>query len=171
MPTEALMQFVESWGAMGVLWGINRSMARVHALLIVSGDPVGLDEIAAALRISRGNASMCLKELRNWGVIRKVLVSGDRKDYYVVESDVWHMFFRIATERKKREFDPALEALRQVRASDEAAAEPVRARLAEMEQLLATVDRIGAKFLEGEDASKTLLQFLTRQLLPDATRP
>jgi len=84
-------RFIESWGSMGVLWGINRSMARIHALLVTMDEPVDLDQVAQRLNISKGNVSMCLKELRNWGVIQRVNISGDRRDYYVVESDVWRI--------------------------------------------------------------------------------
>ena len=101
MESDEFNRFIESWGSMGVLWGINRSMARIHAYMILSDEPVDLDKIAKKLNVSRGNASMCLKELRNWGVIQRIHISGDRRDFYVAESDVWKMFFRIAVERKR----------------------------------------------------------------------
>ena len=111
LPPETVQRFVEAWGAMGSLWGINRSVARVHALLMASEEPLSLDEIADRLLISKGNASMSLRELRTFGVVRQVEVAGDRRDFYVTEPDVWTMFFRILRERKRREFDPALDAI------------------------------------------------------------
>lgn len=158
---EAIDEFIETWGAMGVLWGINRSMARVHALILVSDEPLCLDDIATRLQISRGNTSMSLRELRNWGVIRRANVAGDRKDFFVAEPDTWTVFFRIASERKKREFDPALRALRHVLNSREpACGETVRARLGEMEKLLSTVNRIVANALSDEGKAKSLFRFI-----------
>jgi DNA-binding transcriptional regulator GbsR (MarR family) len=166
MGETELKQFVEAWGAMGVLWGINRSMARVHALLIVSERPLTIDDVSEQLSISRGNASMSLKELRSWGVARKVNVSGERRDYFLVEQDTWSMFFRIATERKRREFDPALDALRAVQNSgDFEASGAVQQRLTEMSRLLETVDGIARRFLADEGSSKLMLQFLAGQFL------
>jgi DNA-binding transcriptional regulator GbsR (MarR family) len=171
MTPEAVQKLVDSWGAMGVLWGINRSMARVHALLIASDEPLSLDEISEQLEISRGNASMCLKELRNWRVIQRVHKPGDRRDYYVPEQDVLRMFFRIATERKKREFDPALAAVRQaLQLSPEQMSDEVRARLQDMEELLSSVDELGRRFLADEDAARGILKFLTDLRLPKDVR-
>jgi HTH-type transcriptional regulator, glycine betaine synthesis regulator len=154
-------EFVESWGSMGVLWGINRSMARVHALLIVSHEPIGLEEVCEELEISRGNASMCLKELRNWGVARRVHISGDRRDYYVTESDVWSMFFKILVQRKKREFDPALQTVREALTTlDDSTNSDVGARLSQMEDLLSTIDSVTERFLIDEGSSRSMLRFL-----------
>ncbi len=168
MDARTVERFVESWGSMGVLWGINRSMARIHALLLASEEPLGLDEIATRLQISRGNTSMCLKELRSWEVIQRVHLPGDRKDYYVSESDVWSMLFRIAAERKRREFDPALASVRDALASSEDDGGPVLERLQQMEELLGTMDRVGTQFLGNEATSRAMLQFLTGQI-PDSS--
>jgi DNA-binding transcriptional regulator GbsR (MarR family) len=155
-------RFIESWGAMGVFWGINRSMARIHALLVTRDEPIDLDQVAERLNISRGNASMSLKELRNWGVIRRVHVSGDRRDFYEVEPDVWKMFFRIAFERKKREFDPALHVLRQLLSEADYRRNPkVQDRLKEMEELLSMADRMLSSALAGEEKGKHMLNFFT----------
>jgi DNA-binding transcriptional regulator GbsR (MarR family) len=158
---EEFDRFVEAWGSMGVLWGINRSMARIHAYLLLSNEPVDLDTIAGYLHISRGNASMSLKELRNWGVIRRIQFSGDRKDYYVCEEDMWRMFFLIAGERKKREFDPAINSLRHLLAEEEVGENTkVGKRLNHMEELLSTMDRLLGTFLESEKKSKSMLTFI-----------
>ncbi len=154
--------FIESWGSMGVLWGINRSMARIHALLLLSPEPIDLDLVSARLNISRGNASMCLKELRNWGVIHRVHQPGDRRDFYLVESDTWKMFLRIAVERKKREFDPALHAMRHLLSEgDGVQDDAVRDRFTRMEELLSTVDRTMNRLLEDEGKGTQVLSLLT----------
>ena len=160
MKTEYLDELVEIWGEMGSMWGINRSMARVHALLIGSDRPRSLDEISDRLEISRGNASMALKELRAWGVARRVREAGDRRDYYISEPDVWNMFFRIARERKRRELDPALESLRRALAApDLGASDEVRKRLQQMEDLLATGDRVLERLLGDERQARALIAF------------
>jgi DNA-binding transcriptional regulator GbsR (MarR family) len=154
-------RFIESWGAMGVLWGINRSMARIHAFLLTSEDPMDLDTISESLQISRGNASMCLKELRNWGIIQRVHAAGDRHDYYVAEPEALKMFFRIARERKKREFDPALHAVRLLLAEgDTEKQQTVHRRLTGIERLMTTIDRIVNKCLEDEKMTKAVLNIL-----------
>jgi HTH-type transcriptional regulator, glycine betaine synthesis regulator len=162
MDGQPAERFVEAWGSLGVLWGINRSMARIHALLVLADEPIDLDTLSQRLNISRGNASMSLKELRHWGVIQRVHRADDRRDFYVVESDVWTMFFRIARERKKREFDPALHSLRDLLSEGATEKNPkVHARLEAMESLLSTADRFMGRFLESEEKSKGLLGFLS----------
>ena len=168
MDQDAVDRFVESWGSMGVLWGINRSMARIHALLIASDEPMALDTIAKRLQISRGNTSMSLKELRSWGVIQRVHLPGDRRDHYITDDDVWTMLFRILSERKKREFDPALSAVREtLEALPEGADSGPRRRLTQMEDLLSTMDRVMAQALADEARSRAMLQFVTAPLPRD----
>ncbi len=155
---------------MGMLWGINRSMARIHALLIATEEPVTLDDICEELQISRGNASMSLKELRSWRVIQRVHVPGDRRDFYVTEQDVWSMFFRIVDERKRREFDPAIGAVRQALDASGDSDSKVRGRLEQMGELLNIMDRVLSHALSDEKRSHALLQLATKMLgLDDAT--
>lgn len=161
MNDQHLDTLIDLWSEMGTVWGINRSMARVHALLIASDGPLSLDEIADHLDISRGNASMALKELRAWGVVRRVRSSGDRRDFYRPEPDVWKMFFRIGRERKRRELDPVLGSLRDLLAAADLEASPeVRRRLEQMEELLSTGDRLLRQFLRDERTSRAMLAFL-----------
>lgn len=163
--SPAASQFVESWGSLGVLWGLNRSMARIHALFLVSDDPIELDQVAKVLNISRGNASMCLKELRNWGVIQRVHKPGDRQDYYVAEPDVWTTFFRIAVERKKREFDPALNNLRHLLSEEDFSESPrTQKRLEEMEDLFSTANTILGALLSNEKTGRKAVALLSRIL-------
>jgi len=158
-PTDTAQRFVEAWGAMGSLWGINRSVARVHALLMASEEPLSLDEIAERLQISKGNASMSLRELRTFGVIRQVEVPADRRDFYVTEPDVWTMFFRILKERKRREFDPALDAIRGL-VGDPVGSAAVRERLEQMADLLTTMEGVANRFLQDPQSSRSALAFV-----------
>lgn len=168
MKREPVETFIESWGTMGALWGINRSMARIQALLIVSEEPLHLDQIAETLSISRGNASMSLKELRNWGVIHRVHVAGDRRDYFVPESDMWTMFFRIGKERKRREFDPVLSSLRALLAKENAVqGARSRARLVQAEAIASTVNRMAEIALADEGKARNIFGFFTEFLLKD----
>jgi DNA-binding transcriptional regulator GbsR (MarR family) len=157
---DTVQQFVEAWGAMGALWGINRSVARVHALLMATEGHLSLEEISARLQMSKGNASMSLRELRTFGVVRQVEVPGDRRDFYVTEPDVWTMFFRILKERKRREFDPAVEAIRSLVERAGAAGE-VRGRLEQMADLLETADAVMARFLGDPQSSRAALAFMS----------
>lgn len=113
--TEARQQFIQSWGVFGSSWGINRTMAQIHALLLVAPEPMNADEVMEALQVSRGNANMNIRELINWGIVEKVLKPGDRKEYFVAEKDIWKVAMRIMRERKKRELDPVLQTLEQIR--------------------------------------------------------
>lgn len=101
-------EFVAQWGVMGTQWGINRTMAQIHALLITSADALSTDEVMEALAISRGNAHTNLKELVSWGLLRIVTRKGERKEFFEAEKDVWEIFRRIVEQRKRRELDPAL---------------------------------------------------------------
>ncbi|HEX9240798.1 MAG TPA: hypothetical protein VF875_00005, partial [Anaeromyxobacter sp.] len=108
---------------------------------------------------SKGNASMSLRELRTFGVVRQVEAPGDRRDFYVTEPDVWTMFFRILRERKRREFDPALEAIHRL-VEAPGASGAVRGRLEQMADLLATMDGVASRFLENPDSSRSALAFV-----------
>ena len=168
MPSEELDRFIESWGSMGILWGINRSMARIQALLMTAEEPLDAETISSRLNISRGNASMCLKELRSWGVVQRVHQSGDRRDFYQLEPDIWTMIYRIARERKAREFDPAFHALRHLMAeTDTEGSEAVHQRLTQLEEILSKVDRVMGRVLKNETMSKTMLDFVGSSFLKD----
>ncbi|MBX3740498.1 MAG: transcriptional regulator [Akkermansiaceae bacterium] len=108
---KARDEFVAQWGALGTQWGINRTMAQIHALLITAPAPLSTDEVMEDLQISRGNAHTNLKELVAWGLIRTVLRKGERREFFEAEKDVWQMFIIIARERKRREIEPAVNIL------------------------------------------------------------
>lgn len=112
--TEAKQQFVQSWGVLGSQWGINRTMAQVHALLLIAEKPMSTDDVMEGLNISRGNANMNIRELMDWGLVDKVIISGDRKEYFSADKDIWRVATRIMAQRKKRELDPMLKVLNQL---------------------------------------------------------
>ncbi|MFN8244304.1 MAG: MarR family transcriptional regulator [Ferruginibacter sp.] len=111
---EAKAQFISNWGAFASHWGINRTMAQIHALLLVSPDPLTQDEIMDQLNISRGNVNMNTRELIDWGLVQRVLIPGERKEFFNAEKDIWKVATQIVRERKKRELDPMLKLLSQL---------------------------------------------------------
>jgi DNA-binding transcriptional regulator GbsR (MarR family) len=162
---EVIDQFVDAWGAMGSFWGVNRSVARVHALLLASSRPWTLDEISERLRISKGNASTSLKELRSWNVVRKIFKPGERKEFFLSEPDAWQMFFSIVRERKRREFDPILASLREAMAlAGEAPREIDINRLTQLEQMLATFESLAGRLLSSEERAKALISLFEGKL-------
>jgi DNA-binding transcriptional regulator GbsR (MarR family) len=110
---DAQDQFVLEWGKMSSSWGINRTMAQIHALLFVTGEALDMNDIMDRLQISRGNASMNLRELMDWGIVKRFRRPGDRKDTYSSETDPYQMFLRVVRERKRREIDPTADAIRE----------------------------------------------------------
>jgi len=108
---EARQQFISSWGAFGTHWGINRTMAQIHALLLVSPDPLTQDDMMEELNISRGNTNMNIRELINWGLVERVILPGERKEYFTAEKDIWKVVKQIVKERKKRELEPMMQLL------------------------------------------------------------
>jgi DNA-binding transcriptional regulator GbsR (MarR family) len=116
---QAREEFVGQWGALGTQWGINRTMAQIHALLMTAPQPLSTDEVMEELQISRGNAHTNLKELVAWGLVRIVVRKGDRREYFEAERNVWKIFTTVARERKRREIDPALVVLRRCAAESE----------------------------------------------------
>lgn len=105
---QAKAAFIDQWGAMSSSWGIPRSMAQVHAVLLVSHEALNTDDIMSATKFSRGNVSMSVKDLVEWGLIYKVFKSGDRRDYYEAEKDMWIVMRRIIAERKRKELSPVI---------------------------------------------------------------
>jgi DNA-binding transcriptional regulator GbsR (MarR family) len=137
-------RFVLHWGEMGTSWGVNRSVAQIHALLYLSETPLTAEDIADRLGMARSNVSTSLRELLSWSLIRRVHAMGDRRDYYEAEADMFEMVRRIAQGRKAREIDPALTVLRScvAEAKIDAAVPPdVRKRLTAMLDFTETVDR------------------------------
>src|SRR5215203_1590929 len=115
--TPVVQKFILHWGEMGTRWGINRTVAQIHALLYLSEKPLHAEEIAETLGVARSNVSTSIRELQNWGIVRVAHVMGDRRDHFESMKDVWEMFRTILDERKKRETDPTLHLLRESVAS------------------------------------------------------
>ncbi|WP_119793082.1 GbsR/MarR family transcriptional regulator [Flavobacterium anhuiense] len=111
---EAKNKFVQTWGALGSQWGINKTMAQIHALLMVSNEAVSMEDIMEELQISRGNASMNLRALMDWGIVYKEFKAGERKEFFTAEKDLDELAVKISRERSKREIKPTLKILKEV---------------------------------------------------------
>lgn len=154
---EAQDLFIRRWGEMGQTWGINRTMAEIHALLYVTAQPLCTDDVMERLNISRGNASMSLRALCDWGIIRRMHKRGERREYFESLSDVWEMFSIIIAERKRREMDPVLETIRQCqhmldestlgKAARTEAVILTRQRLEGMEEFMGVSNKIFQQFI------------------------
>lgn len=112
---EAKDKFIQGWGQLGASWGINRTMSQINALLMISTKPMSTDEIMEELNISRGNANMNLRELISWGVVRKSFIPGDRKEYFYSLKDMWEVARLVSRERKRRELEPLLQMLNEIK--------------------------------------------------------
>lgn len=112
---EAKEKFIQAWGALGSNWGINRTMAQVHALLLISPESLSADEIMETLNISRGNANMNLRALIDWGLVSKEHRSGERREYFFAEKDIWQVAQQVIIERRKRELKPVMKVLEEVK--------------------------------------------------------
>jgi len=149
---EAQDRFVAAWGQMASTWGISRTMAEAHALLYISGEAMCTDDVMGRLEISRGNASMSLRALLDWGIVSRTHKRGDRKEYFVAEQDVWDMFRAIVRERLKREVDPLLVSLHETRdlTRKETATLGIDAhnvRLDEMLAFFSMAEKLGQRFV------------------------
>jgi len=132
--TPVQQKFILHWGEMGTRWGINRTVAQIHALLYIAPKALNAEEIATTLSVARSNVSNSLRELQGWGIVKLVHVLGDKRDHFESMKDVWEMFRVVLDERKKREIDPTLTILRECIAEAEKSKEPdyTRARLREL---------------------------------------
>ncbi len=154
-------RFVLHWGEMGTAWGVNRSVAQIHALLFLSDEALTAEDIAERLAMARSNVSMSLRELLAWNLIRRVPAMGDRRDFFEAEADMLEMVRRIAAGRKAREIDPALSVLRACVAdakSDARMSPAVRKRLRDMLEFTETVDQSFEEIMQLPAA--TLLKLL-----------
>ena len=134
--------FILHWGEMGTNWGVNRSVAQIHALLYLSDRPINAEEISETLKLARSNVSTALKELQSYGIVRRQHVTGDRRDHFIAEIDLWELLMRISAERKRREIDPTIELLAQLKdriAERKDVPEHVRHRIARMHEFISTL--------------------------------
>jgi len=134
--------FILHWGEMGTNWGVNRSVAQIHALLYLSDRPIHAEEISETLKLARSNVSTALKELQSYGIVRRTHVADDRRDHFVAETDLWDLLMRISAERKRREVDPTIELLGRLKAQIEGrkdVPEHVRLRIGRMHEFISTL--------------------------------
>ena len=139
--TAVQQNFILHWGEMGTRWGVNRTVAQVHALLYLSPHPLNADDIIEMLGVARSNVSTSLKELQSWGIVKLVHVLGDKRDHFESMKDVWEMFRLVMDERKKREFDPTMRVLHECMVEaekDRATDEYTEARLRELYKFFET---------------------------------
>ena len=148
-------QFVLHWGEMGTIWGVNRTVAQIHALLFLSERPLHAEEIAEALSVARSNVSTSLRELINFNLVRTVHLLGDRRDHFETSKDVWELFRTVVRERKAREFDPTVGMLKELVADPAFASEPAdaRTRVKETLALMGALSAWGDEMLRLEPAT------------------
>lgn len=143
--SQPMHSFIRHWGEMGGRWGVNRSVAQIHALLYLADEPLPADGIVETLKIARSNVSNSLRELQNFGLVDLVHIDGDRRDHFMARKDPWEMLLAIVEERKRREIDPALGMLRgcvDAAAADDTTPESARRRLDDMLHLLQQLDTL-----------------------------
>src|SRR5437879_5605137 len=166
-------RFVDLWDTMSSLWGISPTMARIHGLLYITGAALSMDDIMARLAISRGNVSMNLSKLVEWGLVRRVHKRGDRRDYYESLSDVWEMFTLVANQRKRREIDPIISTLRRCQeelsverlgalADEDAARERFR-RVDDLFTFLTLMDSLAQRFFETHRGLRAAVELLAQK--------
>src|SRR3954451_2667424 len=134
--------FILHWGEMGTNWGVNRSVAQIHALLYLSDRPINAEDISDTLKLARSNVSTALKELQSYAIVRRTHVAGDRRDHFVAETDLWELLMRISAERKRREVDPTIELLARLKdqiAERKDVPEHVRQRIDRMHEFISTL--------------------------------
>ena len=141
--SPTLSRFVVHWGEMGTRWGVNRTVAQIHALLYIGGRPMHAEEIADTLEVARSNVSNSLRELQGWGLVKLVHLSGDRRDHFETSKQVWELLRTIVRERQRREIAPTISVLRELLADPAIAKEPAEAKL-RMQETLELLDTLTA---------------------------
>ncbi len=148
---EAKDKFIHTWGTLATQWGINRTMAQIHALLLLSPKSMNADEIMTDLQISRGNVNMNLRDLMDWDLIYKQLLPGERKEYFIAEKDIWKVAKQIAKERRRREISPLIEAMENLK-------EAIQPDNAENEAFLKVVNEISQVSVFADNTMTSLLK-------------
>ncbi len=162
-------RFILEWGRMSSSWGINRTMAQIHALLLITGKAHSMDEIIERLHISRGNASMNLRDLIDWGIIQRFRKPGDRKDIYQAQGDVVQMFAMVIRERKRREFDPTVAALRDCLGrvpedpDTDCEVQTMRARMAALLEIFEVIDRVYQQVFTSDDSFRETISLFASE--------
>ena len=141
---EAKNKYIQTWGSLATSWGINKTMAQVHALLLVSTKPLSAEDIMDTLQISRGNVNMNVRALIDWGIVSKEFVVGERKEFFVADKDIWELFKQITKERKKREIEPVLKVLEDLQQVDDSSEDGMQFKkvLSDLSSVTNTVNNI-----------------------------
>ncbi len=142
-------KFILHWGEMGTKWGVNRTVAQIHALLYIVGEPMNAEEICQTLNVARSNVSNSIKELQNWQLIQTAPILGDRREHFTTSDDVWALFKTIILERQRRELEPTVQFLEQLMQSDSFANEnpAMQKRVKDTHELLDTMCSWSRKML------------------------
>ena len=150
---EAKQKYIQTWGSLATSWGINKTMAQVHALLLVSTKPFSTEDIMEELQISRGNVNMNVRALIEWGIVKKKFVIGERKEFFVADKDMWELFKQITKERKKREIEPVLKVLAELQQLDDATVEGIEFKkvLGDLSSVTTTVNNILDKAIKADE--------------------
>ncbi len=159
--SPTMQKYVLHWGEMGTRWGVNRTVAQIHALVFLANYPLPAEDIAETLGIARSNVSNSLKELQSWGLVRITHLVGDRRDHFVALQDVWEIFRVIMEERKRREIDPTLTVLRECMLEADDDSELDAATRSKMEQVLGFMEMLTSTYDDYKHFSpSTLKRFL-----------
>jgi DNA-binding transcriptional regulator GbsR (MarR family) len=161
---EAKAKFIQAWGTLGSSWGINRTMSQIHALLIISTEPLSTEQVMEELKVSRGNVNMNIRALMEWGLVKKELIPGERREFFSAGKDIWQVARQIAKERKRREVEPILEAINEVKGVEGDTKEVLEFRrmMGELEDFTSKADTTLDKFIRSDENwfYKTLLTLM-----------
>lgn len=150
---EAKQHFIQSWGTLGSNWGVNRTMAQIHALLLVSKDPISTEDMMEALQISRGNANMNTRTLMDWGIAKKTFIAGERREYFITDKDMWALARHIVKQRRQREIEPILRVLndvKQVKGNDQDTQE-FKELISDIDDFAQKADDLMDKFIRSDE--------------------
>lgn len=150
---DAKIKYIQTWGSLATSWGINKTMAQVHALLLVSTKPLSAEDIMDTLQISRGNVNMNVRALIDWGIVTKEFVVGERKEFFVADKDIWELFKQITKERKKREIEPVIKVLQELQQVDDSSDEALQFKkvLGDLSAVTTTVNTILDKAIKADE--------------------
>ena len=150
---EAKLKYIQTWGSLATNWGVNKTMAQVHALLLVSTKPMSAEDIMETLQISRGNVNMNVRALIDWGIVQKEFVVGERKEFFIAVKDIWELFKQIAKERKKREIEPVIKVLKELQDinDDTEEGKEFKKVLTDLSKVTTTVNNILDKAIKADE--------------------
>lgn len=150
---EAKQKFIQSWGSLGSSWGINRTMAQIHAMLLVATEPVSMEDIMEQLQVSRGNVNMNLRALMDWGIVTRENKIGERREFFVADKDIWAVARQIARERRKREIEPMLKTFDELKSTtgSDAETKEFKRMIAELSDFTNKADSVVDKFIKSDE--------------------